>query len=162
MLSVTPIDMIFVILNLFVLYLLMRNFLFGPVTRMIESRQKEIETSLAQAEAKQMEAQDLLQEYNGKLTAVSQEAQELLREAKARGDQDYQNTIKAAQRESEALIAATQSQLEAERTEMLAGVRSEVATLALLAAAKVSGQVLDDESDAALVDAFLQEVGDRS
>ena len=44
---------------------------------------------------------------------------------------------------------------------MLRDARSQVASLALLAAAKVAQQSLDSESDKALVDTFLSEVGEK-
>ena len=44
---------------------------------------------------------------------------------------------------------------------MLRGARSEVASLALLAASKAAQRALDGSDDQALVDAFLSEVGER-
>ena len=43
---------------------------------------------------------------------------------------------------------------------MLRGARNEVASLALLAAAKAAQTALNADSDRALVDAFLAEVGE--
>ena len=56
MLEFNLIDIIFTVINLLILYLLMRKFLFGPVTKMIESRQQEIEHNLAAAEDQRVQA----------------------------------------------------------------------------------------------------------
>ena len=43
----------------------------------------------------------------------------------------------------------------------LRGLRQEVAQLAVLAAAKVTGQALDQDSDRAMAEQFLSEAGER-
>ena len=58
--------------------------------------------------------------------------------------------------------AEAESRLATERENMLRGARNEVASLALLAAAKVAQQAMDGESDKALVDSFLAEVGEQA
>ena len=45
---------------------------------------------------------------------------------------------------------------------MLRGARNEVASLALLAAAKVAQRSMDSDDDKALVDTFLSEVGEQA
>ncbi len=160
MLNISLVDVICVVVNLFVLYLILRKVLFGRVTAIIELRQEELATTFATAEEKQQKAAALLSQYEQQLSQADRQTQSLLAAAKARSEQEYTKTMQRAKEDSEALIASTQTQLEAERNEMMAGVRSEVATLALLAAAKVSGRGLDEDADAAFVDAFLAQVGD--
>ena len=50
--------------------------------------------------------------------------------------------------------------MEAERRQMLQDAQQQVAALALLAAAKVSGHAMDQEGDRDLVEDFLREAGD--
>lgn len=160
MLTLDPFDMVCYVINLFILYLLMRKFLFGPVTRMIERRQKEIEHNIASAEGQRAQAEALLEEYNDKLSTAGQDADALIASAKARADAAYAKTMALARQEAQHLALETREQLEVERREMLVGVRREVASLALLAAARVSGRGFGAEDDAALLDEFLDEAGD--
>ena len=51
MLNLDPWTVLWTGINLVVLYLLMRHFLFKPVTAMMEQRTKAIEDGLSQAEA---------------------------------------------------------------------------------------------------------------
>ena len=53
-----------------------------------------------------------------------------------------------------------EAQMEAERRQMLQDAQQQVAALALLAAAKVSGHAMDQEGDRDLVEDFLREAGD--
>ena len=144
MLNLNPTDMILVLVNLLVLYFLLRHFLFKPVTAMIESRQQEISHNLAAAEDQRIKAEAMLEEYDHKLSLAQHEANDMVLEAKSRADQEYQVILKAARHDAQRLTEETERQLERERKEMIAGVSNEVATLALLAAAKVSGKTMNE------------------
>lgn len=153
---------IWTVVNLFVLYLLLKKFLFKPVNKMIESRQQEIEHNIAAAEDQRIKAEAMLEEYDGKLKNAQHEAGQLIAHAKTRAEHEYQTVIKRAQSEAKRLTEETELQIESERQLMLAGVRKEVATLALMAAARVSAHGCNSDEDDALIDSFLSEVGDES
>ncbi len=160
MLTMTPMFMLCIALNLVVLYFLLRHFLFGRVTKVIEARQQIIENNMSEAEEKRSEAQDVLTEYNAKMTGAGKEAADILEKARTKAERDYRSHMEAAHNDARDLAQRTQAQLEQERVEMLSGVRSEVAALALLAAARVSGHEMDGDDEAALVQSFLQEAGE--
>ena len=55
------------IVNILVLFLLLKHFLFKPITEMMESRTAEIENNLKDAEEQKQKAQDLTAQYQQKL-----------------------------------------------------------------------------------------------
>ena len=77
---------------------------------------------------------------------------------------DQENEARLAQAEDDArrVQAEAESRLATERENMLRGARSEVASLALLAAAKVAQRSMDGDDDKAFVDEFLSEVGEQA
>ncbi len=162
MFDIDPIELILLLVNLFVLYLILRRFLFGPLTRIIERRQELVREQMDSAKATQAQAAQVLDDYEARLAAAGQEAREILQNAKTLGEREYQSTLAAAKAESQALLTLTATQLEREREEMLRGVRREVAALTILAAAKVSSGHISADLDAALVDAFLDEMGEET
>lgn len=160
MLTLSPSDIILTAINLFVLYLLLKKFLFLPVTSMIESRQKEIEHNIEAAKDQRIKAEAMLEEYDDKLKNAQHESNQLIAQAKTRAEHEYQTVMKRAQADSKRLTEETERQIENERQTMLAGVRNEVATLALMAAARVSAHGRNAEEDDALLESFLSEAGD--
>lgn len=160
MLNVSLSGVLWTAVNLFVLYLLYKKFLWKPVTAMIERRQAEIDHNIASASDQRAQAEAARAEYDARLAQAGRDADTLIRQAKARANDQAQAIIDAAQTEARALTAKTQAQLEADRRAMLAGARREVAQLVLLAASKVSAGRMGADDDAALVDAFLSEAGD--
>ena len=160
MLNLDPWTVLWTGINLVVLYLLMRHFLFKPVTAMMEQRAKAIEDGLSQAEAAKQAAQALDQENEARLAQVRGQADQIVAQAKLQGQREYDQIISSAQADAQAIRADAQAQMEAERRQMLQDAQQQVAALALLAAAKVSGRAMDQAGDRDLVEDFLREAGD--
>ena len=160
MLNIDPWTVLWTGINLVVLYLLMRHFLFKPVTAMMEQRTKAIEDGLSQAEEARQAAQTLKEENETKLAQVRGQADQIVSQAKLQGQREYDQIISSAQADAQAIRADAQAQMEAQRRQMLQDAQQQVAALALLAAAKVSGHGMDTDSDRELVEDFLREAGD--
>ena len=132
-------EIIWVFVNLLILFLLMKKFLFGPITKLLDERAKGVADTLDQAETQRAEAERQKAEYTQQLASARGEAA-----------QDVQRLNEQAAR-----------QRAADREAMLASAQKQVADLVLLTTAKVSQRTLDADADRAMLDALLEEVGDE-
>ena len=105
MLNLDPWTVLWTGINLVVLYLLMRHFLFKPVTAMMEQRTKAIEDGLSQAEAAKQAAQALDQENEARLAQVRGQADQIVAQAKLQGQREYDQIISSAQADAQAIRA---------------------------------------------------------
>ena len=154
-------SLIWNIFNILVLFLLLKHFLFKPITKLMESRTAEIENNLKEAEEKKLAAEALGAEYEKHLEDAHAETAQIVREAKDRGQQEYDGILSSAEQDARKEADRSRAQLEAERRQMLREAQGSMTELVLAAAAKVSQKELDEEADRRLVDAFLSESGDR-
>ena len=155
MLDIDPYTILWTVVNLLVLYLLMRKFLFGPVNAILDGRAKAIEDGLTQARQQQEEAQQLHSQYEAEIAQSKDEASQIIAQAKAQSEALYQRTLADAQAEAKKLLEENQERNLRDRENMLRSVRQEVAQLAVVAAEKVAV----DSNHA--IDSFLQEAGDQ-
>lgn len=155
MLDIDPYTILWTVVNLLVLYLLMRKFLFGPVNAILDGRAKAIEDGLTQARQQQQEAQQLHSQYEAEIAQSKDEASQIIAQAKAQSEALYQRTLADAQAEAKKLLEENQERNLRDRENMLRSVRQEVAQLAVVAAEKVAV----DSNQA--IDSFLQEAGDQ-
>lgn len=155
-------EIIYVFINLVILLLLMKKFLFGPVTKMLDERSKEISDTIDGANAKMDQAEKTRQEYEAHLLNAKKEAQDIVEAAKKRGQQEYEQQLAKAREDIARMQASAEKQAQADRDALLEGARQEIAMLALLAASKVSQQKMNSQSDRALVDSFLAEVEEHA
>ena len=152
-------NIVWTIVNILVLFLLLKHFLFKPITEMMESRTAEIENNLKDAEDQKQKASELTAQYEEKLQGAHAEAAQIVSEARQRGQREYDAILKTAGQDAQKEQERARADMEREREEMLRGVQENVTELVLLTASKLSQKELDEESDRRLVDSFLSEAG---
>ena len=152
-------NIVWTIVNILVLFLLLKHFLFKPITEMMESRTAEIENNLKDAEDQKQKASELTAQYEEKLQGAHAEAAQIVSEARQRGQREYDAILKTAGQDAQKEQERARADMEREREEMLRGVQENVTELVLLTASKLSQKELDEESDRKLVDSFLSEAG---
>ena len=153
---------VFTVINLVVLYLILKKVLFGRVNTVLEARAALVKQEIDSAEASSRQAEAYKNEYEARLTDARHETAKLVADAQNRAQRAYEAKLADAEADAKKVRSEAEAQIAAERDAMLRGTRNEVASLALLAASKVAQASLDNDDDRALVDAFLSEVGEQA
>lgn len=154
-------NLVFTIINLLLLYLLLKKFLFKPVCEMMDKREKLIHDQMAEAEAEKAEAMKLKADYEETLKNARQEAAKITDAARARAGKEYDVLMANARAESAKLMADAEKTIENERVKVLDGAKYEIADLALLAAAKVISKNADGVDNRQLAESFISEAGEQ-
>lgn len=150
---------IFAALNLIILYVALKRVLFKPVTEFMEKREKSIKDSLDTADRRMAETEELKAQYERQLQTAREAAEDILKEARNRGEKEYSAIVAEARSEALHIIEKAKADMEYERLQMLKEVKNQVASLALAAASKVLERDVDSEDNRALVDKFIDEAG---
>jgi F-type H+-transporting ATPase subunit b len=150
---------LWVIVNLLVLYFILKIILFKPVTEFMENRSISIEKDLENASKSKAEAEQLRQERMQKLLSLEDETEQILREAHLIAQKEYEEIINAAYERAESLMAKAEENIAAQREEMYKNLRNEIVSLALSSASKVIEANMDNKANRALVDKFIKEEG---
>lgn len=161
MLDVQVSTIVFTVLNLLILYVLLKRFLFGRVNKVLEDRAALVKETLAHAEQEKNQAEQLKQEYETQLAQAHAEAAGIVSQAQARGEREYQSILEQAKEDVRRIQSQAKARNEADREEMLRSARREVAQLAVLAASKVTQKTLDEEADRAILEDFLAEANKK-
>ena len=152
---------LFVLLNTLTIYFVAKKFLFGPVMKMIQSRQQEIDELYAQAQSAQDSAQALEAEYRQQLTAAQETGDSIVKEAMTRGKNREEEIIRQANREADAIREKASADIAREKKQALNDAKNEISALAVEIAGKVVGTTLDTAQQQKLVDSFLEELGEQ-
>lgn len=146
-------------INILVLFLFLKVFLFQRVGAVIEERQRTIENSLQEADLKKTEAYQLKQDYENDLKQAGNQAGIILKEAKERAEIEYVAILSEAKKEAAKTMEDSRKTIELEREKSVEMAKSEIAGVALLAASKVVGKNVDNETNQQYLGDFLKEVG---
>ena len=145
-------QIIWVFVDLLILFVLMKKFLFGPITRMLDDRAQEVSDTLDQADRRLAEAEQQQTAHAAQLASAKAEAAQIIEDARARGQQEYDRMVAEARTAVQRLEEQSAQRRESERAQMLREAKKELAALVLLTTAKVSRQTLDSDTDRAMID----------
>ena len=153
---------LFVLLNFLLLFFVAKKFLFVPVKNMIDSRQKEIDAMYQKAEDANAQAQALQEEYAQQLSKAQQTSDDLVREAMTRGKNREAEILQQANAQAEAIRQKAEADIARQKQKALQDAKDEISSLAVEIAGKVVGVSMDSARQQALVDSFLEELGEQA
>jgi len=127
--------------------------------QVLADRSDQIEGGIKRAEEAQAEAKAALEQYRAQLADARTEAAAIREDARTQGQQIINEMKVQAQEESDRIVAAGNSQLTAQRQQIVAELRSDLGRTAVDLAEKVIGESLaDDVKRAGTIDRFLSEL----
>lgn len=147
------------VVNILVLFLFLKIFLFKPVTAMMDKRAKAIADSMQDAENKKSEAYKLKSDYEEELKHAGDQASVIIKDARERAELEYNRKLQEAREEAARVMAEAEKIIELDRKKSIDSAQAEIAGIALLAAAKVIGKNVDNETNKQYLGDFLKEVG---
>ena len=131
---------------------------FPRIQAELEKRQTMIEDSIDSANATRAEAQEVLDEYRGRLKEARSQADDIVARARRAGEQAEKDSLDAARAKREELLEAARKDIAAEEQRALGELRAEVADLTVMATEKVTRKSLTDEDQRRLVEEALSEL----
>ena len=119
------------LLNLLIVYALMKKFLFKPVKQMIDDRQKEIDDQYADADRSKKEAAELKALYEVRLAEANAESDEILKEAYRKSQLRDEEMLRQAQEQAAQTLRRADAQVELEKKRAMNEIKDEVSTMAV-------------------------------
>jgi len=151
------ISLVWVIINLLVLYLLLKKFLFKPVCKMMDERSAKIQSDLDGAAQAKADAEKMKTDYEAEIADAHSQAVEITNKAKAQAGRECDLMLENARAESAKIMKEAEKSIANEKA--MDDAKYQIADLAILAAAKVIKKNVGGDSDRETVDEFLSEVG---
>ena len=151
---------LFYLFNFLLLVGILGKFLFKPFLAMLDNRTQSIKDAFDSAEATNKKADEKLENYNRKIAKADAEGKEIIRESKAQADQQAKKIIDEANAKALQLKQNAERDIERDRARALADMRTEVTTLAMMAAAKIMEKDLEQTgAQEQIVDQIIKEAG---
>ena len=145
------------VINILILFILLRIFLFKSINKMRDERTRTIQDNLDSVEKAKTEAEELRQQYEDSISEAKEKANQIIMKAHEDAESERSAIIRKSQEEAEKIISDADKAIENERKLVLRQAQSEIADLAIEAASKIIGENVDDEKNRRLVDKFLSD-----
>ncbi len=128
------------------------KFIWPPLLRAIETRQKHIADGLAEAERGRSSLADAQKQTDVLLRDARTRAQEIMAQAERASTQRIEEAKAQAKTESDRIIASAHAQIEQEVQSAKQQLRGQVAALAVSGAEKILQREVDAKAHAAMLD----------
>lgn len=140
------------------LFLVLRGYLYNPITKVLEERKAKIAKGLEDARQAAIARDNADAEAKNILDEARAEAAKMRQEAAAQAEEQAKGILAQANEEAKGIVASASGEAEAERNRILSDLRGQVASIAIAAANKLVGESLSEERQRALIADFFAKV----
>ena len=146
-----------------IIVFILAKYVIPPINKAMTDRQNAIRKEFADLEDAQADARKAEADYKSQLADARHDAAKIREEAREQGAAIIADMRKQAQEEAERILRHGRAQLEAERSQAVQSLRTEVGTMATSLAGRIVGESLeDDERQARTVERFITALENES
>ena len=149
---------IITIINIAVLFFILRALLFKKVTKFMDERAKRIQDSIDQAEKDKNQAKAMLAQYEAQLKTAETEAESIISNAKETARIEAEKIIAGNRITLDTDLANARRRLELERQAAMAAFRKEAAALVVEASGRLLGREIRNEDNMVYASHLLEEI----
>jgi F-type H+-transporting ATPase subunit b len=158
LITVIPGLMIWTLVCFLIVFFVLRRFGFASIQKIIDERRERIRRSIEQAEQARDEATKLLEDHRKMLVEARTQAEQILEDARKVADSLRERTRSELDADRARRLAETERQIAAETQSALGQIKNEIAELALITTAKVTGKMLTLDDHRRLIDSAVEEL----
>ena len=152
-------NLLWTVVDVLILYVLLRKFLFKPIQNVLDQRQKMIEADIAAAQTSKTEAAAALTTAQDKLRNVDNAAAARREAYEKQAEVEKQQLLADAQKQADEIVAAGKAAVEIERQNKLREADAQATALARSMCEKLLKHNLTAQDDDQLLDDLLQKAG---
>lgn len=148
------------LLNLVILFLIIKKFLYQPVKNMLKSRQDKIDEQNSQAEAYLSEAEETKAQLEAKLNDAENQADEILNEATVNATRRKEKILAEARDEADTIIRQAKTNAELEMKKAESDIKTQIVDVSFELSKKIIEREINKEDHHKLIDSFIEQIGD--
>ena len=147
----------FTIINILVLYFILKKLLFKPVTNFMDNRTNKIDEALKMAAEAKSKLASMEDEHQRRLKEIKDEGSLLIKDYEKKATEEYTSIIEKAKEESAIMLKNTRAELETEKEQLMSNLKEEVVTLVLETSEKVLDRNVNSEDNRKFIQDLIKE-----
>ena len=148
------------LLNLLVLFLIVKYFLYKPVKKMLANRQAKIDGDYEAAKEAKEEALKNKAAYDEKLSEAKAEAENVIKNAVSVADAREKEIIAEAKEKAEGILRKAESDAILERKKAVDSIKREIVEVSSALTEKLLEREVNTSDHKQLIDSFIEGIGD--
>lgn len=148
-------DIIISLINIVVLFVLLRMILWKYVIRYLSERQNRIRKELDDAEATRAQVKTLEDDYKQKISQIDEQGQKIIQDSIARAEEEAEEIQKETKNTVDEMLRDAKYRIELEHEQSLKDAQAEIVSLATEMAANILGREVSNADNTRVVDDFF-------
>ena len=147
--------------NLALIFWFVKKFLFGPIRKMLDARQADIDHRYAAADEAQRAAEENRRVWDEKMQGADARAESILKDATDTAKYRAEQIVTEAGERAEGIVRRAEAEAELERKKATEGIKREIAAVGAQLAEKMLEREVNEDDHRALIDSFIDKIGDE-
>lgn len=158
--SVNIWQILIALLNLTILFLLLKKFLYKPVEKTLKKRQQEIDEQYSKADITSKDAENLKAEYETRLNGAKIKAESIINDAAAAAQTRSDKIVDDAHAQADAIINRAKTQAELEKARAEEDIKEQIIDVSSHLAEKLLSREINADDHKDLIDSFIDKIGE--
>lgn len=146
------------LLNLLLLFLILKRFLYAPVKSVVKDRQEMLKRQFDEAENAVSKAKINEEYWNGKIKNAQQEANSIIKNAMDNANQNSEEIISDAKKKARDIVTQAEINAKIERKKAENSIKKEIADASTILAEKIISREINEYEQKNLIDNFIKEM----
>lgn len=146
------------LINLLILFLILKKFLFRPVQKILAERRAALDKVYADAAAERKAAEEYRGKYESILSGADAEAEKILSDAKENAGRLSNKIIEQANAEASSMIKRADARIEQDRKKAVNDMKKEISSVSIDIARKMISREINEKDQQELIDEFIGDI----
>lgn len=158
--SVNIWQILIALINLTILFLLLKKFLYKPVQNVLKKRQDELDSQYRKADETLNSANEAKAEYETRLNGAKIKADSIIADATATAEKRSKRIIDGATQEADTIINRAKSEAKLQKTRAEKEIKDEIIDVSASLAEKLLEREINADDHKRLIDSFITTIGE--
>lgn len=155
---INPVSLLMHLVNIVILYIVFRLFLYKPVAKFMKSRQERFAKEREELDAEKAEADAIRAQGDEILHKARSDAETQVAQIMAQADKDAKSIREEAQKQAGVIIENAKQEAQEEKRRQLEAMHDQVMELSVALASRILEREIKPEDHQKLMEEFLSEV----
>jgi len=157
LLGLHPVDIIINIINIAVLFILLRLILWKHINRFLAARAERIRSELDGAEKARNDAETLRQDYETKIEGIEAQGRDIMRDSQIKASEEAEEILKDARDKARDMLQEARERIADERERAVVKAQHEITQLAADMASRILKREVSADDNVSAVNDFFRE-----
>ncbi len=149
------------LLNLVILFLIVKKFLYKPIKKTLKDREEKLEEKYTEADERLENAKNTEAELNEKLSEADKAAEQIVSDATVVAERRKAEITAEAQAEADNIVRLAHAEAELERKKAQGDIKTQIVDVSLALSEKLIEREIKEEDHHNLIDSFISQIGDE-